>query len=525
MQAGRFLAYARGVKVLLVVIDAASPRVFCPAVQTGRLPVLQRLADAGAMHAGSISIFPSITPAATASIVTGVYPDEHGIAGASWFDDAREEVAYYGDDFWVVAREGFGPFLRDFLVRLNGDRLRSPTLFEMVERAGRRAACLNYLVFRGTTPHQARVPRTLRLLPGVPRTQTVCGPSILSLGAFVSGRTRRGRRLKGKTSLLHRFGMDDDSTGTLLAELMADPSELPDLTVAYFADNDYRSHEVGPYDAIGVLERVDAMLGCAFDAAGGLERVLEDTLVIVTSDHGHCDILGSAGRAAVPLEPLFQEFRCAKLGGPWRDRDEIMVCPNMRAAQIYIRDPRPDMLARVVNALLLEPRVDQVLWRGEAARGQQAFHVASHRGTLRFTRGGPARDPFGGEWSWEGEGDALGLSGGRHLDSSDYPNAFERIAGALDASNSGEIWVTARPGCEFELPGGQAHVGGGSHGALHALDSLSPVVAAGGPGRVTLPASMRSVDLAPLCLRALGLQMPYGVGEPRPGRESRTPAP
>src|SRR5215217_6178086 len=161
------------VKVLLVVIDAATPHVVCPAIKIGRLPVLQQLADAGAMHEASASIFPSITPAATTSIITGAYPAEHGIAGASWYDEQRAEVAYYGDDFWVIAREGFGHFINDFLLRLNGDRLRAPTLFEMVERAGRSAACLNYLVFRGNVPHRVRMPGVMAALPGVPLTETV----------------------------------------------------------------------------------------------------------------------------------------------------------------------------------------------------------------------------------------------------------------------------------------------------------------------------------------------------------------
>jgi predicted AlkP superfamily pyrophosphatase or phosphodiesterase len=70
-------------KVLLVVIDAASPRVVCPAIQTDRLPNLKRVAESGTMHAGALTIFPSITPAATTSIITGAYPAAHGIAGAS----------------------------------------------------------------------------------------------------------------------------------------------------------------------------------------------------------------------------------------------------------------------------------------------------------------------------------------------------------------------------------------------------------------------------------------------------------
>ena len=61
-------------KVLLVVIDAATPHVVCPAIQTGRLPTLRRLAEIGDMHQASATIFPSITPAATSTIITGALP-------------------------------------------------------------------------------------------------------------------------------------------------------------------------------------------------------------------------------------------------------------------------------------------------------------------------------------------------------------------------------------------------------------------------------------------------------------------
>src|SRR3990170_3381246 len=164
-------------KGLLVVIDAATPQPLCPAGRTGGPPVLQRLAEQRAMHEASSSIFPSIPPAATSSIATGAYPCEHGIAGASWYDAAKAEVAYYGDDFWVIAREGVRSFLEDFLLRLNGDRLKAPTLFQMVEHTGRHAACLNYLVFKGDCEHDVRVPSLIAAIPGAPLTESVLGPS------------------------------------------------------------------------------------------------------------------------------------------------------------------------------------------------------------------------------------------------------------------------------------------------------------------------------------------------------------
>jgi hypothetical protein len=504
-------------KVLLVVIDAATPHVVCPAIQTGRLPTMQRLAELGDMHQASATIFPSITPAATSTIITGAYPAEHGIAGASWFDTAREEIAYYGDDFWVILREGFGCFVNDFLLRLNGDRLHAPTLFEMVERAGRQAACLNYLVFRGSYPHKVNMPGILAALPGVPFRETVEGPSLLSLGDFVGTHTPHGDRLDQKGGLLHRFGMDDASTGAMLREL-AEKNGLPDFTVAYFANNDYRSHQVGPVAALPVVEGVDRMLGEAFDAAGGLERFLQHTAVVITSDHGHCDVL-AGGTAAIHLDELLGEFRQAELGRAWKGSDEIMICPNMRAAQIYVREVTPEQIQRIAAAVLTDERVDQVMWRSPLSGGMGGYTVLTSRGRIEFTRGTSLHktvDDFGSLWQWCGDAAALGIEqDGRALRFHDYPNAFERIAGVLDLDKSGELWVTAIPGCEFEVPGGKAHIGGASHGALHQLDSLSPVLVAGGASPRRLPEKMRSLDIAPLCMKMLGIPMRYRIGDQR----------
>ena len=507
----------RGVKVLLVVIDAASPRVVNPAIQTGQLRNLRRIAEAGSLHAGSFTIFPSITPAATTSIVTGTYPAENGIAGASWFVEERKEVAYYGDDFWVIAKQGFGAFLRDFLVRLNGDRLKVPTMFEMVEGEGGRAACVNYLVYRGNVHHRVNVPWLLAMLPGVPLTETVDGPSMLCLGDFVTAHTLRGT-VEGKSGLLHRFGMDDASTATMLCELAAD-GELGDFTLAYFADNDYRSHEVGPHEALPVVERVDEALGKVFDAAGGFDRFIQDTTVIVTSDHGHCEILPDANESVIALDTLLGEFRQADIGSRWRDTDEIMICPNMRATQIHLQSRGAVILDRVVRDALADSRIDLALWRDSGASRDARYVARGHAGRLEFWRndGGSAqaRDAFGTGWCWRGEPAVLQLDVQDGIvRSSEYPNALERIAGALDATGSGDVWLTARPGCEFNVRGGKAHVGGGSHGALHALDSLS-VLLAGGPQSPSLPAVMRSVDIAPMCMELLQLPMRYKVGEPR----------
>jgi hypothetical protein len=506
-----------GVKVLLVVIDAASPRVMCPAVHTGRLPNLKRLADSGSMHESSVTIFPSITPAATSSIITGVYPAEHGIAGASWYEEGKG-VAYYGDDFWTITKEGYGTFLEDFLRKLNGDRLTSPTLFEMVESAGLTASCVNYLVYKGNFAHKIRVPALMAALPGVKIREEILGPSTLCLGDFVTPHDGR-RKVKDRGGPMHRFGMDDESGADMLRQL-AEDNALGDFALAYFADNDYRSHEVGPHAALPVLDRVDAALGAMFDAAGGFERFTRDTCVVVTSDHGHSEILADAKRSVIQLDRVLSDLRRADIARGWRTDDEIMICPNMRAAQIYVQNPTTASIDRLVRAALTDSRIDLALWhRRITGADAHIYVVESRRGRFEFSRASgldrATPDAFGNVWSWRGELGALGLDFvDDTLQSTEYPNALERIAGVLDHRSSGDVWLTAEPGCEFEVSGGDAHAGGGSHGALHALDSLSPVIIGGAAAR-DLPRHMRSLDIAPLCMELLGLSMKYRVGQGR----------
>lgn len=504
--------------VLLVVIDALTSAVIGPAMEQGRLPTLQALAERGQVRFDCRSIFPSITPAATSSIITGRYPCDHGIAGASWYDEERDDVAYYGDDFWTILKEGTGRFFQDFLVHLNGSRLKALTLFQTVERAGHSAACLNYLVYRGDTTHKLHVPLLLGLLPGVPFTEHVEGPSTLCLGDFVAQSPGRPA-LHSVGGMRHRYGMDDAGTAGYLASL-ASVGRMPDLTVAYFADNDFEGHRVGPADAVPVVEKVDASLRDLFDALGGLDAALESLCIVITGDHSHADNSADEARATVDLDTALAQLQLANPGRGWAGSEDVMVCPNMRAAQVYCRQPSRALIQSIVEQLLAEPRVDQVMWHGSVLDPHDTtFHVATaDRGHLQFTmtdREPSTLDEYGGRWAWSGD---LAAVGGRidergRLVSDDYPNPFERLAGGLRHPHAGHLWATARPGSEFLAPGGGVHVGGASHGALHAQDSILPLFTAGWPTPIEWTAPPRTVDVAALCLTALGLVPSRAAGE------------
>ena len=89
--------------------------------------------------------------------------------------------------------------------------------------------------------------------------------------------------------------------------------------------------------------------------------------------------------------------------------------------------------------------------------------------------------------------------------SPDYPDALARVWSALMCPTSGEVLLSASPGWEFADWGRQAHVGGGSHGSLHASDSLGALVIHGAELPDPAPAQWAIRDVAAVALSHFGL--------------------
>jgi hypothetical protein len=293
--------------------------------------------------------------------------------------------------------------------------------------------------------------------------------------------------------------------------LMAESNVLPDFTLAYLPDNDFTSHTKGPKAALAVVERVDNVLAKVFAALGGLDSLLESTAIVVTGDHSQSDLQDPKGTTGIELTEVLDGYSIVPTGDNWRGGDELMICPNMRAAQIYLRadywSTRNDILRRLVE----DVRIDQVIWR-EAERRYAV--LTRDRGQIDFELSGDggARDEYGARWKWRG--DLAALAAKVHdgtLAFTQYPNAFERIAASFDDRVSGDIWVTSRLGYEFQVTGTKVNRRA-SHGSLHIDDSTSPLVVAGGPKELLPPCMPRTVDVSPLCLSILGLPTQRHVG-------------
>lgn len=500
-------------KVLLIIIDALATRVVLPALQKGMLPNIQKLTDRGILCPECTSIFPSITPAATCSIVTGAYPFEHGISGAYWYETDEDEVAYFGSDLPAIMNEGMEHYINDFQIKLNMDRLRVPTLFERIEQHGALTdAVVNFMWYRGTVEHETTTPMMLNLTPGVSLARSMRGPHTMFLGDFVST-PLYGTLPSVRGGLSRRFGFHDDSTADYLLAL-AEQNCLPDFTLAYFPNNDFDSHAKGPVNAVSTLQEIDSHLGKLFELQGGLESFLDEFSILITGDHSQSDLDENPN---VDLSQVLERFPIVEAGKAWSGTEDMVVCPNMRSAQIYMREELWTRRSEVIDCLRDCKEIDQVIWcdhdSGLNGTKEPSFYIdTAKRGRLIFKpapdQQGNAVDCYGTSWIWEGDLSTIdaSLTPEGEIKYGDYPNAFERIASGF-SEITGNIWVTAQLGKEFCLPSMKCNPAG-SHGSLHRLDSTAPLIVAGLPAGFELPNSPRITDITPICMQLLNLAPP-----------------
>jgi hypothetical protein len=285
--------------------------------------------------------------------------------------------------------------------------------------------------------------------------------------------------------------------------------DLFDFLLLSLPDNDWYSHKHGPEGQLRSIAQADLQLARVFEAAGGVDEFLEQHAVIAMADHSQAPVA-----AAIALQDELAEL--GVLGpsqSPEPVRGEpprIAVCPSQRAAMVYSlqRSARDAMRASVAACALSIEGVEHVMWLGRDAHEHPSEGIISspRHGELRFAPGGDVEDSRGARWSVEGPLAVIGatIRDGR-LRSPSYPDALARVWSALTCPTSGEVLLSAAPGYEFVDWGRQAHVGGGSHGSLHASDSLGALVLSGVAVDRPEPAQWAIRDIAPLVLGHFGL--------------------
>ncbi|MCE3266064.1 MAG: type phosphodiesterase/nucleotide pyrophosphatase [Solirubrobacterales bacterium] len=502
-------------KLVLAVVDAMHPGMLREAMDSGEAPTFAALHERGRLIDDCVSSFPSVTPVACSEMLTGVGPGSHGVMGMNWFHRLERRYIEYGSSFEATRTFGLFRAMYDLVYNMNLDHLswEALTVFERLGDAGVRTATTPFLIWRGRRRHELGLEGLARRALAVANFRhAVYAPDEFFYGDLYASRPT------GCVSNMGRPGNRDDYSACVGEELVREGAY--DFFLFALPDNDFHSHRHGPDAQVQSIAKADDAFARIVEAGGGLDSFLDDHAVILTADH-----------AQTPVE---HELRLAEdLGADWRvlepnsdrpEHAEIAVCPTSRAAAVYILGGGPGHAGahrKVADRLRDMAGVDLVTWLADdrdrpvirsgvglegSGEGTEAVVVCNGH-ELRFNPGGATRDRRGGRWNVSGDMEALAAAkGGERFESEAYPDALGRLWSALVSPHAGDMLVSAAHGYECTDWGGVSHLGGGSHGALIAEDSLAPLLFVGcGPDEPERNPQWALRDLAPVILEHFGI--------------------
>jgi phosphonoacetate hydrolase len=290
-------------RVVVGILDGLDPAY----LDGGHTPALRRMARDG-VHRTVEAVFPTVTNVNNVSVCCGAWPDEHGIAGNSYFDEASGGPAYMNA----------------------ADLIRAETLFERAARQGVSSAVLTCKR------------KTLELFRrGVGLSMAAEDPP----HAWVE-------RL-GSPGSIYSFEINHWIWRAAIDLL----DTRPDLGLVYVHTTDYPMHRWGP-EAVQTrehLSRLDALIGEAC-------QVAPEAAFLLTADHGmnqktRCwDLRRVLERHGVP--PRF-------VLSPERDYYPAHHRDFTGCAFVWLQDPAD--LERSREALVALAGVEEVLEGWDAA--------------------------------------------------------------------------------------------------------------------------------------------------------------
>ncbi|MFC7679979.1 alkaline phosphatase family protein [Paenibacillus sp. GCM10028914] len=475
-------------KVIYVMVDSLMAQAIDRGIQQKELPTFKFLIDNGQYHKDLVSSFPTMSVTIDSSLITGVYPDHHRVPGLVWYSADDKKVINYSVGPKEAIQQGVDPFLFDALVNLNGKHLNQhqPTIFEDLSRKGLKAGSINGLIYRGTKEHTLSIPPWIEVPTSLPKEIQVKGPDYMALGSLTNP-------LKGTKKLpdgvTRRIGINNQFS-LETANYLITENKLPDFLYVYLPDLDQKLHKHGPSELKGVKE-VDNQLHSLLQSFGSPEEALKKAVFIISGDSGMTQILSEPENSKIDLPSFFKDYEILRTGETVTDDTEVAFAVNETMAYVYKLNTDKS-LRDMAHLLVTDPRIDFVSWKEKgwihAVKGDPAKEVL-------YKAGGKLVDPYKQNWTVKQNSNVLDLkinTLNKSLTYGQYPDALQRLYGALH-SHAGEfLVVTAKPGYELADRSSTTHAGGGGHGSLHQEESLVPLIITGTNKK---PQYLRIVDL------------------------------
>lgn len=481
-------------KFVLAYVDSLRTDMLKQAIDEGRAPTFGRLVKRGVLVEDCVSSFPSVTPVASAEMVTGVAADQHWISGMNWYHRVEQRYVEYGSS--LEASRAFGLFrsLHDLVYNMNMAHLNPgiETIFETLDDQGRRTASTPFLIYRGRHRHDV----SLQGLTGKAIESGLLkfdygtwGPKELFYGDLYASMPTpcKPSSIPGKR----------DSYSACCASELVSRNKF-DFMLLSFPDNDNYSHKHGPEASVNSIEQADICMAEVIRAAGGMDGFLTDHALILLADHAHTDV----EKRLELIQGMAEKWHVLRPSEDRPDQAEIAVSPTSRAAHIYLlqEQDNPVRHERVRKQAASIEGVELVCWL-EHEDGSPVVRISPGLGDatdlvtvverdgkrISFRPAGDKSKPDefgeivtdrrGNSWAISGNPEALQASveAGK-IETPIFPDALGRLHSAIHAPHAGDLLISATLGYECTDWGGAAHVGGGSHGSLRREDSEGPLL-------------------------------------------------
>lgn len=492
-------------KIIFLLVDSLMAQAIDRGIDQNELPTFKYLIEHGQYYKDVVSSFPTMSVTIDSSLMTGTYPDGHRVPGLVWYSSDEKKLINYGTGPMEVIKHGVNPVIVDALINLNGKHLNQhqPTIYEDMARVGLKSGSINGLIYRGTKEHTLSIPSWIEVPTTLPKEVQVKGPDFLALGSLTNP-------LEGiqnlPDGLSRRMGLNN-SFSVETAKYLITTNQLPDFLYVYLPDLDQKVHKKGPSELEG-LKEVDQQLSSLLQAFGSPEEALNKAIFMISGDSGMSQILQDKENSKVDLPSIFKDYQVLRPGETVSEDTEIILAVNETMAYVYklnIDKPKKDL----AKLLITDPRIDLVSWIDNdwihAVQGETSKEVL-------FKADGPFVDPYQQKWTIEQNSDVLDLkidTINGTLDYGKYPDALQRLSGALH-SHSGEfLVVTAKQGYELADRSSPTHANGGGHGSLHHQESLIPLIVCGTEQK---PQYLRIVDLKSYLLKLMNIEKKMAGG-------------
>lgn len=259
--------------VLMISIDGLRPDYVTQADSHSlKIPMLRRFLALGSYAEGVVGVVPTVTFPSHTTLVTGVWPTEHGIHSNVRFDPFS---ANFDEWYWYASD------------------IKTPTLWEAASKAGSITASVSWPVtvdakwVKYAIPEfwRAKMPENRKLLDAISNPPGWLSEIEGSLG--LDEETVAGALEAARNRTIPESIAADEVRTKLALKILAD--EKPGFMTVHLGSLDHVEHTTGPFskDSNETLERIDEMVARLYRAALANDSA---AVVVIVSDHGFASV-------------------------------------------------------------------------------------------------------------------------------------------------------------------------------------------------------------------------------------------